>query len=249
MKVEKLLRRLKIEFVKVNLIQASLDSILFFLTANLVFFLFSVRIITSVPNYVVFGAMAFLFFLGDLIHRIRTYHLELYEENNPELREVLRTARDNLDKSNTVSEALFNDLMDRARAVTSESIIPSRDIIQKILAIGLLCFLTVGSGLIDFQLRSSTSNLIGDLGSPVEIGQDKNRSDRLNSSKVLGEASDINIESRELNFDISGTGESSRSDFSFEDAGRNMSFRSVSQRSSEDLELAKKYSLAIKDFS
>lgn len=249
MKVEKLLKRLKVEFMKVNFIQASLDAILFFLISNLIFFLLSLQITSTIENYLIISGLTLFFFIGNLIYRIKTYHLEIYEKNNPELREVLRTARDNLKKNNTVSKALFDDVVNRARSVTSESIIPSRNIIEKIIVIGMLCFLTVGSGLIDFQLRSSTSNIIGDLGDPRSISQENNQSDVLNSSNVLGEASDINIESRELNFDITGTGESSSTDFSFEDAGRNMSFRSVEQRSSEDLELAKKYSLAIKDFS
>lgn len=250
MKIEDLLKRLKIEFIKVNLIQASLDSIIFFLTSNLVFFLFSIRVVDSIENYFFFGILTVFFFIGDLVYRIRTYHLELYEEKNPELKEVLRTARDNLNKSNTVSEALFDEVMDRARKVTSESIIPSRDIIQKIFAIGILCFLTVGSGLVDFQLRYSTSSILGDMNLPGEAGEqnDSEGSRILNSSDILGESTEIDIDRRELDFEISGTGESSRSEFSFEAAGGNLSFRSADQRSDEDLELAKRYSLAIKDF-
>ncbi|MFB6116614.1 MAG: hypothetical protein ABEK10_03820 [Candidatus Nanosalina sp.] len=249
MKVEKLLRRLKIEFVKVNLIQSSLDAILFFLTVNLVFFLFSIQIVDSVHNYLIFGISSVIFFAGDLVYRIRTYHLELYEEKNPELREVLRTARDNLDKSNTVSEALFNELMDRARTVTSESIIPSRTIIKKILAIGLMCFLTVGSGLVDFQLKNSTSSILSDLDFKGSTPNAVNDTETLNGSKILGKASNIKIDARELEFRISGTGKSSESRFRFEAAGKNISFQSVDDRSAEDLELAKKYSLAVKDFS
>ena len=43
MRVEKLFKRLKREFLKVNFLQACLDSLLFFLSANLVLFLFSLR--------------------------------------------------------------------------------------------------------------------------------------------------------------------------------------------------------------
>lgn len=253
MKVEKLLKRFKIEFIKVNLIQASLDSILFFLVSNLVFFLLSIQIISSIQNYFTLGLLTFLFFIGDLVYRIRTYHLEIYEEKNPELREVLRTARDNLGKSNTVSQALFDDLMERARSVTSESIIPSRKIIEKIILIGVLCFLTVGSGLVDFQLINQDSNIIPEMnnlpGSGGNTGGEENGSGVLNSSQVLGDSADIDVETRELNFDISGRGESQESEFTFDGSGRNISFESVDQRDEEDLRLAREYSLAIKDFN
>ncbi len=251
MKVEKLLKRFKIEFIKVNLIQASLDSILFFLVSNLFFFLLSIQIVSSVQNYFTLGALTFLFFIGDLIYRIKTYHLEIYEEKNPELREILRTARDNLGKSNTVSQALFDDLMERARSVTSESIIPSRKIIQKIILIGILCFLTVGSGLVDFQLINQNSNIIPEmenLGGRESAGDENNSSGRLNSSQVLGESADLEIETRDLNFDISGRGESQKPEFSFDGSGRNITFDSLDQRNEEDLQLAKEYSLAIRDF-
>ncbi len=251
MKVEKLLKRLKIEFIKVNLIQASLDSILFFLVSNLVLFLFSIQVTGSFENYVILGGLTFFFFLGDLFYRIRTYHLEIYEEKNPELREVLRTARDNLDKSNTVSQALFDELIERARSITSESIIPSRQIIQKIVLIGFLCFLTVGSGLINFQILDTNSNIVPELGSSnqnISIANRENNSDVLNSSNVLGEPEEIDVKSRDLNFDISGTGESKTSDYSFEASSDGMAFESLDEQNDEDLKLAKEYSLAIKDF-
>lgn len=249
MKVEKLLKRFKIEFVKVNLIQASLDSILFFLTSNLILFLFSVRLVGSRQNYLIVGGLTFLFFVGDLFYRVRNYHLEIYEKQNPELQEVLRTARDNLDKSSIASQALFDELMDRARSVTSESIIPSQEIIKKIIAIGVLCFLTVGSGLVDFQLREETSELVSGIDLPG-AGGDENETEpeMLNGSEILGESSEIEVTNRDLAFNISGTGEGTRSEFSFDAASQEFSFESLNRGEDTDLELAKQYSLAIKDF-
>ncbi|MFB6147760.1 MAG: hypothetical protein ABEJ66_02640, partial [Candidatus Nanohaloarchaea archaeon] len=122
MRVEKLLKRLKREFVKVNFMQATLDSLLFFLSLNLVLFLFSVRIISTFTNAEVLGFLSLLFLVVDMFYRTEHYRLEIYEQKNPQLEEVLRTARDNLDRQNIVSQALFDDLLDRARKVTSESI-------------------------------------------------------------------------------------------------------------------------------
>lgn len=252
MKVEKLLKRLKIEFIKVNLIQSSLDSILFFLISNLTLFLFSVQVTRSFENYVILGGLTVFFFLGDLFYRIRTYHLEIYEEKNPELREVLRTARDNLDKSNTVSQALFDELIKRARSITSESIIPSQKIIQKIVLIGFLCFLTVGSGLINFQILDTDSNIVPELGLDSEndsrVNTTSNNSDILNGSDVMGEPEDIDVKSRDLNFDIRGTGESETSDYSFESSSDGLAFESLDNQNEENMKLTKEYSLAIRNF-
>ncbi|MFB6115441.1 MAG: hypothetical protein ABEK04_04040, partial [Candidatus Nanohalobium sp.] len=121
--------------VKVNVIQASLDAIGLFLVLNLVTFLFSIQLVSGLGNPPILLGVSVVFFLGDLIYRVRNYRLEIYEEQNPELKEVLRTARDNLDKSDIASQALFDDLMERARSVTSESIIPSKFIIQRVLTL------------------------------------------------------------------------------------------------------------------
>jgi len=251
MKVEKLLKRLKIEFIKVNLIQASLDSILFFLVSNLALFLFSIQVTKSFENYAILSVITVFFFLGDLLYRIKTYHLEIYEEKNPELREVLRTARDNLDKSNTVSQALFDELIERARSITSESIIPSREIIQKIVLIGFLCFLTVGSGLINFQILDTDSKIVPDLGANnqnnTKISKETS-SDVLSGSDIMGEPEEIDVKSRNLNFEISGKGESESSDYSFEASSEKLTFESSDEKNDEDMNLAKEYSLAIRNF-
>lgn len=250
MKIEKLLKRLKIEFFKVNLIQASLDSIIFFLTSSLFLFLIDQRLIESVENYVIVTPLTLLFFGADLVYRIRNYHLEIYEEENPELKEVLRTARDNLDKTNIASQALFDDVIARARSVTSESIIPSKSIIQKIIAIGILSTLVVVSGLTDFQLQRQGATI---LQTPDFLDEDGSRNSslenvsRLNSSEIFGQPVNIDLEDRQLDFSVSGSGESSETSFSFDAASEEFALESSRQQPPEDMELAKRYSLAIKD--
>ncbi|GEM_PF-460269 len=251
LKIEDLLRRLKVEFFKINLIQASLDAIILFLALNLSSFLLSLQLIGLRKDYYLLGGISILFFVGDLLYRAKTYHLELYEQKNPELKEILRTARDNIDRSNTVSEALFEEVLSRTRKVTSESIIPSRKIIQKILAIGLLCFLTVGSGLVDFQLRNTTSNLVDQINSNLnnENSSQTGESRGLNRSGILGEPSNISSVERKLDFDIQGSGKSEESELNYETVeGDLMRSDSNGDINTENLDLAKRYSLEIKKF-
>ncbi|WEL23728.1 DUF7502 family protein [Candidatus Nanohalovita haloferacivicina] len=246
MRIEKLLKQLKREFIKVNVIQACLDTILFFLISNLGLFFISVRIFENISNLYALMALSTVFGIIDFYRRNQRYRLEIYEEENPELREVLRTARDNLDQRNVASQALFDDVMERARSVTSESIIPSKEIIQKILAVGGLCFLTVLSGVADINLQNDTRNVFTDIrGGGSEGGGNFTLG---NSSKI--EIRDVNASYPAANFtfDVQGEGESSKPEIRPYSSRENILYESSTEGLDEDLDLAREYSIAIKEF-
>ncbi len=246
MRVEKLLKRLRREFIKVNLIQAALDSIIVFLSLNLVLFLLNVTLINETMHYRVLSGFTFIFLLSDWVHRSRKYQLEIYEEENPQLQEILRTARDNLDNQNIVSQAMFDDLMDRARSVTSESIIPSTEIIKKILVVGLLSFLTALSGITDFQPVRESHEVFSQF-EPQEILNPEGDEVLKNASAIYGEQRSVDAISTELQINVTGEasgGEAgqlralNREQFTYEASNPEMP---------EDVELARKYSLAIRE--
>lgn len=248
MRVEKLLKRLRREFLKVNLMQACLDSILFFLSTNIILFLGDFSLVGSIGNTPLIGFISVFFFIGDFYYRSQNYTLEIYEQKNPELREILRTARDNLESRNIVSQALFDEVLNRSRSVTSESIVPSKRIIQKILAVGALSFITVISGIANFQVLDG-GELVDDLG-PVEelINEDEEREQRFqvqNASEFEGER-DIRLSGSLVNYSIEGSGDSERSDLSANPVSNPARLDSTGPELSEDLELAKQYSLEIK---
>ncbi|MFB6145599.1 MAG: hypothetical protein ABEJ99_03775 [Candidatus Nanohaloarchaea archaeon] len=249
MRVEKLLKRFKREFIKVNLLQAALDSLLFFLSVNLVLFLFDTTITSSYSNFTILLPLTGFIFLGDLAWRAKNFRLEIYEEKNPELHEILRTARDNLSANNIVSQAMFDDLMDRSRSVTSESIIPSKRIIQKILLVGILSFMTVGSGLMDFQVIQQGGHLLPDIKQLKKdiTGQD-NGFQLHNGSEIYGKPRDIDASNKLISFNITGQGNSSESDLGTQREPKQLVLDSTGPALTQDLELAKKYSLAIKEF-
>ncbi|MFB6180698.1 MAG: hypothetical protein ABEJ93_02370 [Candidatus Nanohalobium sp.] len=248
MRVEKLLKRLRREFIKVNIIQASLDSIGLFLILNIVTFFFSIRLVAGYENAKILAPLALIFFVGDLIHRTRNYRLEIYEEENPELREILRTARDNLEKSDVASQALFDDLIDRARKVTSDSIVPSKVIIQKILVVGALSFLTALSGMADLQIQKNPTEVLKgfeDLGSSEEGGVDE--VELKNGTQIIGESQNIDA-SMNISVRIRGGGNTSERGFYRYDGSGDTGFTVSNPRMPENLELARKYSEAIKSF-
>lgn len=250
MRVEKLLSRLRREFIKVNLLQAALDSLLFFLSVNLGLFLFSLTVTKSYTNLEVLAALSFVVFAGDLVYRTRKYRLEVYEEKNPELKEILRTARDNLGSSNIVSQAMFDELMDRSRSVTSESIIPSTRIIQKILVVGVLSFLTVSSGLADFQVIQDGGEILPGV---EEIknritGEGDEEFELRNGTEIYGNEREVDTSGRLIDFNITGEGETSDSELGSQREPEDVVLDTSGPAISEDLELAKKYSIAIKQY-
>lgn len=249
MRVEQLLKQLRREFIKINVLQALLDGLLFFLVSNILLFFFNVRVFETVPNSYVVAGLSLAFTASNLYYRTQQYDLELYEEKNPELKEILRTARDNIDKNNIVSQALFDDLLERARRVTSESIIPAKEIIYKTLAVGILSFLTVMSGLADFQLGGQGTDLLQspeDLQNILNEGEDDEFELR-NGSEVTGESSEIDASDMQINFSVVGEGDAETGEFDPGDGGSERLTLDSTASFDEDMELAKRYSLAIRE--
>lgn len=246
MRVEKLLKRLRREFIKVNLIQAALDAIMVFLASNLVLFLLNITIVSTSMHYRILFVSSFIFLLVDWLRRSRKYRLEIYEEENPELREILRTARDNLDNQNIVSQAMFDDLMERARSVTSESIIPGKQILQKIMVIGILSFLTALSGIVDYQPVEESQEIFSQL-DPENILSDDERDVLKNASEIYGEEREIGDVSTDLEVNV--TGDSSGGGINRLESGESeeFTFEASDPTIPEDVELAKEYRLAIQD--
>lgn len=245
MRVEKLLKRLRREFIKVNLIQAALDSLLVFLSVNLLLFLLNFTLVSESLHYRVLTGLTLVFLLVDWVNRSRKYSLEIYEEENPQLQEILRTARDNLDNQNIVSQAMFDDLMDRARTVTSESIIPSTEIIQKILVIGFLSFLTALSGIVDFQVQKESQQIFSQL-DPEQLLEDEKKVLK-NASEIYGEKRSIDAVSTDLRINVTGNAEGQGSVETGSVDGREFAFHAADPGMPEDVRLARRYSLAISE--
>jgi len=250
-RVEDLLKQLRREFIKVNILQAILDGLVFFLISNFVLFLLDISIFTNISNIYPITGLTIIFTGANLIYRARKYRLEIYEEKNPELQEILRTARDNLDRQNIVSQALFDELLEKSRKVTSESIIPTKQIVYKILGVGFLSFLTVMSGMTDFQLLQDGTELMeapDQLKDIIDGNQSEDEFELEDAENIYGEPSDIDSSDMNIDFNISGTGEAEEGDLnpvqgpSQEELVLDVSGKSLN----EDLELAKQYSVEAK---
>jgi len=250
MRVEKLFKRLKREFLKVNFLQACLDSILFFLSANLLLFLFSLRFTSAGRNLEYLIPLSILIFTLDFYYRSQKYNIEIYEQKNPELKERLRTARDNLESNSIVSQALFDEILNISRSVSSESIIPSKRIIQKMLAIGIISFITVLSGILNFQIMDQGGEILPENTDEIinQITQEEDSFEIKNSSEVYGEEPDVNVDGL-INYSIEGSGRVEDTETGSRDREvENIVLGETYSGMERNLELAKEYSLAIKEF-
>lgn len=240
-RIETLLKRLKREYWKIKALQSSLDTLILVLGLNFMAFLANFKY-----DFRILGGLAAVFFIGNLIYRTRGYSVEVYEDQNDELQELLRTARDNLDKRDTVSEALFGDVMDRARTVSSESIIPSERIVQKLFLVGGLAILTTVSGLVVPVIDVDTSGAYNQISELVNSPEDQDDFKR-NASDVLGEESDLDDTGSNVDIEIVGEGESFEESVLRGFEGDRELMYERSPEIEEDSQLMKEYSLAIRD--
>lgn len=238
MRVEDLFKRLKREYIKIRLLQSLLDTLIIVLLLNLGAF-----IVNFNYDLRMLGLVGFIFFLSRFYYLSRDYSVQLYEQKNQELDELLRTAKDNLDRRDQITQALFDDVMNRARKVSSESIIPSERIFQKLFLVGGLAILTAISGLIAPAVEIDYSGFENPF-SDINIGEDDIRG---NSSDVMGEPIDIDTSGANVNITIKGEGESFDEGFRRGLEDQELRFEASDDQLDEDLELAKRYSLAIRD--
>lgn len=203
MRIEKLLKTLKYEFYKINFLQATLDAVILFLGLNILQTLVSINIHPKIADYKILAAITAVFLITNFIYRSKDYKIEIYEEENPELNELLRTAKDNAEKNNTASRALFDQIKDISRNVSSESIIPNNQILGKTLFIAVLSVTTVISGTMTADLSPDTfNNLVNDIEEEEELTQTGEFDYELKDGEnVLGEPQDIDYQNMDMSYD------------------------------------------------
>lgn len=133
--VTKLFSELYYEVFKIAFLHSLLDALLVLLA------LLTLGFVLNVNDYVAV-ALSIIIFIVDLIIRMRLVKLKYIEEQNPQIKEILRTARDNYDQDNYMVRAMFEDLVDRMRSVSPGSIVKVPEILIKSV---IICLLMVGT--------------------------------------------------------------------------------------------------------
>ncbi len=149
-----LLEEVRYEMLKVVVLNAFLDSAVFFLAALLLLSVFGMGLLVPV--------ILSLAFLGvDIARRWRRFSYRAVEERNPEIREMLRTAADNKEDDSLMAHALFTDVMERMRKVSSGSFLSLKGILAKVGVLFVLSVVVVGLAFFNVSIQKFENPLAG----------------------------------------------------------------------------------------
>ncbi|MBU0461067.1 MAG: hypothetical protein KJ574_00615 [Nanoarchaeota archaeon] len=135
-RIKDLFRELRWEVFKIIVLDSVLDTIIFFFIVQIIMAFFNLSIFFT-------AALAAILFAVNVSYRMRHVKLRDVEKNNPSIKEILRTANDNINETNFVAEALFEDLILRMKNVSSGSMMKHGHVLTKMSIVFLLGFVMI----------------------------------------------------------------------------------------------------------
>lgn len=154
MGVDDLFSEMRFELFKVVLLNSFLDATVAFLILFLGLAVFGVGIWWAL-------GFAALFFAVDVWRHARRLSLRYVEERNPEVREMLRTAADNRQSNSLMAQALFNDVVQKVRSVSSGTLLSVGPIVTKVVSIFALSLLIIGLAFFNVSIQKFENPLRG----------------------------------------------------------------------------------------
>jgi len=134
--VKRLFKELYIEVLKISFLHAFADSIIFFMIALNATTLLDL-------TYLIALVASLLFLLADVLFRMKRTTLQEIEAKNPQIRDILRTARDHVEGSNFMVLAMFEELIQKMKSVSAGSILKQKDLFLKMVVVCALSFSVV----------------------------------------------------------------------------------------------------------
>ena len=131
--IKHLFRELYYEVFKISFLNATADSIIFFLVA------LNLTSILTLRYYVALIA-TLLFLVADIMFRMKKLTLQKIESKNPNIQDILRTAKDHYNEENFMVKAMFEDLIIRMKSVSAGSILNNKEMTIKVLIMCALSF-------------------------------------------------------------------------------------------------------------
>jgi hypothetical protein len=124
------------ELAKIIFLNVFLSSTILFLIAELVSLVF------SMPWWYALAA-AGVYFIITFVTEIRKITIAHVEQKNPEMREILRTAKDNMNEDTIMAHALFYEVLERMKRVSSGTFLEFKKLMVKISVIFVLAIVLV----------------------------------------------------------------------------------------------------------
>ncbi|MFH1400905.1 MAG: hypothetical protein ABIH41_05265 [Nanoarchaeota archaeon] len=131
-RITRLFWELKMEIMKVSFLRAFLNAIVIFLIADIILTLFDI-------SYWYAAAIGAAFLLINMYAYYQSTNLRTIEDKNPDVREMLRTVKDNLSFDNFMIRALHQDVLRKARSISTGNILNYKHVLMRVVAIVILC--------------------------------------------------------------------------------------------------------------
>lgn len=148
--IKALFNEVKLEMLKVALIYSFLDSIMVFFIVYFVVSFFNIKFLYSL---LIPGVITAIFFAINFVTRINKLRLKTMEDANPQVKEMLRTAHDNMGEENLMMVALFEELKGKMKTVSSGNLLESKRIIIRIVSAVVVVFLIIFVSAFDVNLK------------------------------------------------------------------------------------------------
>lgn len=134
--IKSMFNEVQYELVKIILLNVFLSTVILFLVVDLIALVF------NMPLWYVI-VISFVYFIISLVRQLRRISIKVVEERNPELREMLRTAKDNMGADSLMAHALFFEVLEKMRRVSSGTFLDFRKLMLKIGAVFVLAIVLV----------------------------------------------------------------------------------------------------------
>jgi uncharacterized membrane protein (DUF106 family) len=148
--IKALFNEVKLEMLKVAFIYSFLDSIMVFFVAYFIVSFFNIKFLYALLIPAIITA---IFFAINLVTRINKLRLKTMEDANPQVREMLRTAHDNMGEENLMMVALFEELKGKMKTVSSGNLLESKRIFVRIISAVVLVFLIIFVSALNVNLK------------------------------------------------------------------------------------------------
>ncbi|MBN2052117.1 hypothetical protein JW756_01320 [Candidatus Woesearchaeota archaeon] len=149
--IKALFNEVKLEMLKIALISTFLDTIMVFFVVYFVVSFFNIKFmyLLLIP-----GLMAVIFFFVSILVRIKRLRLKSMEDANPQIKEMLRTAHDNMDAENNImAAALFAELKEKMKTVSSGNLLESKKVVTRIISTVIIVFLIITVSAFNVNLK------------------------------------------------------------------------------------------------
>jgi hypothetical protein len=144
--IRNMFREVQYELVKIVLLNVFLSTVIFFLAADLIALIFGMPLL-----YVLI--LSGIYFIIVLVLELRKISVSRVEKSNPELREILRTAKDNQSEDSLMAHALFFEVLEKMKRVSSGTFLDFRQLMTKIAAVFVLSIILVSLAFFNINIQ------------------------------------------------------------------------------------------------